>query len=215
MQEMYKHRPWVAMQDEKQLAATRRMALFPDKAEVLFIAKDVWVVRFQIVSHVTSIFLFPRIYSPSSVWKASCAYSPASLHSSKNSSTGSLPSSRSPLQKSGPFACRYSLRAYCVLFYVSSLIPTSSRPESIIAPYLTTLQARLRDEGIRVGSYPVLQEGVYVSLIGSDQKRVREIGAEVEKEIMGNMVTEEEVVKKKEGADALKREEGYSEGGKL
>jgi hypothetical protein len=100
-------------------------------------------------------------------------------------------------------------------FYVSALIPTSSRPESIIAPYLTTLQARLRDEGIRVGSYPVLQEGVYVSLIGSDQKRVREIGAEVEKEIMGNMVTEEEVVKKKEGADALKRGEGYSEGGKL
>ena len=41
---------------------------------------------------------------------------------------------------------------------------------------------------------------MYVSLIGSDQKRVREIGEEVEREIMGNMVTEEEVVRKKECA---------------
>lgn len=75
-----------------------------------------------------------------------------------------------------------------------------SRPESIIAPYLTTLQARLKNEGIRVGSYPVLQEGVYVSLIGSDEQRVREIGREVEKEIMGNMVTEEQVLQHKKQA---------------
>jgi hypothetical protein len=77
-----------------------------------------------------------------------------------------------------------------------------SRPESIIAPYLTTLQARLKNEGIRVGSYPVLQEGVYVSLIGSDEQRVREIGREVEKEIMGNMVTEEEVLQHKKQTGA-------------
>ena len=76
-------------------------------------------------------------------------------------------------------------------------LTTDSRPESIIALYLTTLQARLKDEGIRVGSYPVLQEGVYVTLIGSDQRRVKEIGREVEKEIMGNIVPDEVVVQKK------------------
>jgi hypothetical protein len=49
MAEMNKHRPWVATQNEQQRAATRRMALFPDKAEVLFIAKDVWVVRVTLI----------------------------------------------------------------------------------------------------------------------------------------------------------------------
>jgi hypothetical protein len=41
---------------------------------------------------------------------------------------------------------------------------------------------------------------VYVSLIGSDQQRVREIGKEVEREIMGNMVTEAEVLQQKKEA---------------
>jgi hypothetical protein len=30
--------------EEEQKKATRRMALFPEKAEVLFIGKDIWVV---------------------------------------------------------------------------------------------------------------------------------------------------------------------------
>jgi hypothetical protein len=32
-----------------------------------------------------------------------------------------------------------------------------SLPESSIAPYLTELQKRVKEEGIRVGSYPLLQ----------------------------------------------------------
>jgi hypothetical protein len=36
---------------------------------------------------------------------------------------------------------------------------------------------------------------------------VRQVGEEVEREIMGNVVTEEEVVKKKEGVEAMKRRE--------
>ena len=45
MHEMSKHR-WasLAQQNPEQRAARERMALFPDNAEVLFIAPDVWVV---------------------------------------------------------------------------------------------------------------------------------------------------------------------------
>jgi molybdenum cofactor synthesis domain-containing protein len=73
----------------------------------------------------------------------------------------------------------------------------TSQPESIIAPFLTNLQRRVQADGIRVGSYPVLKEGVYVSLIGSDEARVRAIAEEVERETTGRIVSEEEVCKKK------------------
>ena len=42
------------------------------------------------------------------------------------------------------------------------------RVESLIAPYLTTLQTRLKPNGIQVGSYPILGQGVFVSLVGRD-----------------------------------------------
>lgn len=52
-------------------------------------------------------------------------------------------------------------------------------PESSIAPYLTSLQDRVKAEGIKVGSYPQLHAGVTVSLIGKDKRRVLELGQEV------------------------------------
>jgi len=66
-------------------------------------------------------------------------------------------------------------------------------PESSIAPYLTELQKRVKEEGIRVGSYPLLMQGVFVSLIGQDEGRVREVGREVEGRTQGRAVTEQEV----------------------
>jgi hypothetical protein len=66
-------------------------------------------------------------------------------------------------------------------------------PESSIAPYLTSLQKRVKEEGIRVGSYPVLMKGVCVSLIGRDETRIRELGMEVEENIQGKAVTEQEI----------------------
>jgi len=44
MGEMNKYRPWVATQNTEQRAATQRMALFPENAEVLFVGRDLWVV---------------------------------------------------------------------------------------------------------------------------------------------------------------------------
>lgn len=54
-------------------------------------------------------------------------------------------------------------------------------PESSIAPYLSSLQKRVYEEGIRVGSYPGAQlgTGVTISLIGKDKERVLELGKEV------------------------------------
>jgi len=65
----------------------------------------------------------------------------------------------------------------------------------VIAPYLTELQARVKKEGIRVGSCkfnclahsiaarlipdPFLYKGVHVSLIGHDVERIKELGKEV------------------------------------
>ena len=68
-----------------------------------------------------------------------------------------------------------------------------SLPESSIAPYLTELQKRVKDEGVRVGSYPLMNKGVFVSLIGQNEGRVRELGKEVEGQTEGRVVTEQEV----------------------
>lgn len=66
----------------------------------------------------------------------------------------------------------------------------TAKPESVIAPFLTELQARVKKEGIRVGSYPYLYSGVHVSLIGHDVERVKELGQEVVKELEGKVVSE-------------------------
>lgn len=74
-------------------------------------------------------------------------------------------------------------------------------PESSIAPYLTELQARTKGDGIRVGSYPLLLHGVYVSLIGQDAQAIQTLAEEVAKKLDGRLVTDEEareMVKQKE-----------------
>jgi hypothetical protein len=64
----------------------------------------------------------------------------------------------------------------------------------LIAPYLTELQKRVKEEGIRVGSYPLRTKGVFVSLIGLNEGRIRELGEEVEAETQGKVVNDEEEV---------------------
>ncbi|TXT13343.1 hypothetical protein VHUM_00710 [Vanrija humicola] len=72
-------------------------------------------------------------------------------------------------------------------------------PESKIAPYLTELQTRVKKEGIRIGSYPYLYQGVHVSLIGHDVERVKELGREVVEKVEGKVVSEGEL-----GADPIR-----------
>ncbi|KAL0946196.1 hypothetical protein HGRIS_012457 [Hohenbuehelia grisea] len=162
MEEMMRHRPWAATQNEQQREATRRMALFPNAAEVLFIAKDIWV---PVVRLEGKLCIFPGI--------------PTLFQKMLTGLTPFLPL---------PPASQRPLRLQIF----------TSRAESMIAPYLTSLQARLRPHGIQVGSYPVLGQGVYVSLIGSDRPRVEETAREVEAEVGGRVVSEEEVLKQRE-----------------
>merc|ERR1719487_380503 len=63
-------------------------------------------------------------------------------------------------------------------------------PESSIAPFLTSLQERVKKEMIRVGSYPKLMQGVDVSLIGKDESRLKELAEEVVKELKGELVAQ-------------------------
>jgi molybdopterin-biosynthesis enzyme MoeA-like protein len=44
MAELIKHRSWVHTQNEEQKRARERMALFPANAELIFVARDIWVV---------------------------------------------------------------------------------------------------------------------------------------------------------------------------
>lgn len=62
-------------------------------------------------------------------------------------------------------------------------------PESSIAPFLTKLAAKTKQEGIRVGSYPKLFQGVDVSLIGKDESRLKELAQEVVEELEGEVVS--------------------------
>ena len=82
----------------------------------------------------------------------------------------------------------------------------------MIAPYLTALQARLKPHEIQVGSYPVLSKGVFVSLIGRDLNNgsngtkkiwLADVAREVEKEVGGRVVSEEEVAAQKKECVAL------------
>lgn len=90
--------------------------------------------------------------------------------------------------------------------------PSCRRAESLIAPYLTQLQERLRPHNVQVGSYPILYKGVFVSLIGrgSPQEgaiQLNEIAKEVEGEIGGRILTDEEVVEHKRLAESKFKEE--------
>ncbi|KAJ8515143.1 hypothetical protein ONZ45_g7399 [Pleurotus djamor] len=162
MDEMIRHRPWAATQNEEQREATRRMALFPADAEVLFVAKDIWV---PVVRLEGKLCIFPGI--------------PTLFQRMLTALTPFLPL---------PPASERPMRVQIF----------TSRPESLIAPYLTALQNRMTPLGIQVGSYPVLAQGVYVSLIGRNRDQVESTAKEVEQEVGGTIVTDEEVKKLKE-----------------
>jgi len=171
MSELSRQRRWIGTQNEQQRAASRRMALFPDKAEVIFVAPDIWV---PVVRLEGKLCVFPGI--------------PTLFQKMLNNLTPFLPL---------PPASERPLRIQVF----------TERAESMIAPYLTSLQKRLKPHGIQVGSYPILYKGVFVSLIGRDLDAksengegkvwLAEVAREVEKEVGGRVVSEEEVAAQK------------------
>ncbi|KAJ7594269.1 MoaB/Mog domain-containing protein [Mycena floridula] len=175
MDEMNKHAPWVANQNASQRHCYEKMALFPEQAEVLFVQPDIWV---PVVRLEGKLCILPGI--PALFQRLLRGLTPYLLLP---------PSIERPMR--------------IQIF--------TKQSESMIAPYLTTLQARMKKHGIQVGSYPVVgQAGVFVSLVGRDQHLhqdpqlprtwLAQAAYEVEKELEGRIVTEEEVAKKKEEA---------------
>ncbi|KAF5348786.1 hypothetical protein D9756_009764 [Leucocoprinus leucothites] len=179
--EMTKHRPWVQQQNEEQRTATLRMALLPEgnETEILFVGEDLWVPVVRLKGRLCVLPGIPGLFHK--LLRLLTPYIPLP------------PKSERPLR--------------IQIF--------TDRAESLIAPYLTSLQARLKPNGIQVGSYPILGQGVFVSLIGRDlptpassddngngkaQARIwlAEVAREVEKEVGGKVVSEEEVALKRE-----------------
>ena len=85
----------------------------------------------------------------------------------------------------------------------------------MIAPYLSSLHERVKPYDIRIGSYPVMTRGVFVSVIGKyrpegpgkDTECLPETGTtleliarEVEREIGGSVLDDVEVAKIKASA---------------
>ncbi|KAJ4490372.1 MoaB/Mog domain-containing protein [Lentinula aciculospora] len=211
LDEMNRHRAWVSTQTHQQREATKRMALFPDRAEVLFVCGDIWV---PVVRLEGKLCVFPGI--PTLFTKMLDGLAPYL-----------------PL----PPASERPLRVQIF----------TERPESMIAPYLTALHARLKKQkaDIQVGSYPVLGKGVFVSLIGRDRNMglpgqgtgiqgqeldskaqfvegkeplarvwLAQIASEVEKEIGGRVVSDEEVMALKRG-DVGEVRRGMEDGDRL
>lgn len=64
-------------------------------------------------------------------------------------------------------------------------------PESNIAPFLGSLQNRVKAEGVRIGSYPKgIGGGVDVSLISQNEARLYELAEECCKELQGEVVAQ-------------------------
>lgn len=81
--------------------------------------------------------------------------------------------------------------------FVAAIFPHAYIPsrllESSIAPFLTSLQERVKGDGVRIGSYPFFGRSVCVSLIGLDKPSILALGEEVAKETNGYIVTEKEL----------------------
>ncbi|KAF9653703.1 Molybdopterin binding protein [Thelephora ganbajun] len=162
MAETNKTRAWVSLQNKEQISAQHRMALFPNKAEILFASPDIWIPVVRLEGKLCVLPGVPMLF-------------------------------RKMLQELAPLL---------------PLPPPHERPfrhqiftnlpEPTIAPFLSSLQERVKDDGVRVGSYPFYGRGVCISLIGLDKESVLVLGEEVARETKGHVVTEEELEEMKQ-----------------
>jgi len=137
--------------------ARKRMALFPENAEVFFPAHDLWV---PVVVANRNVFILPGV---------------------PRLFTTLLSGLRPLIEPCVPPGRRQH-----------RVIIATEEPESVIAPYLTHLQQKVAEEGIKVGSYPKWNDGVKVSLLGRNKERLEELVKEVEEGIKGVRRNEED-----------------------
>ncbi|PRP85984.1 hypothetical protein PROFUN_05755 [Planoprotostelium fungivorum] len=65
--------------------------------------------------------------------------------------------------------------------------------ESNLAPFLTSLQEKVKSKKIKIGSYPEMGVGVNISLIGTDEEILLEAAEQVVKELEGKIVSKGDV----------------------
>ena len=216
LNEATKYRKWTGDQTAEQLTARNRMALFPENAEVIYVAEDIWVVTMPcFCSPMDCTMIFPKACSSPSreimyfPWNSQPVHQnaaqPDTVHSASSKERTTFKNT--------------NLHRVCATFLSPCQFHSGrdfSRPESMIAPYLTSLQKRLKPHDIQVGSYPILFKGVFVSLIGRDLQHknkddpnaegrvwLAEVAQEVEREIGGRIVSDEEVAAQKSGTISL------------
>ena len=107
---MSQHRKDIANQTDEQRAARERMALFPERAEVIYTSSEIWVVRSH--SSFFDTFLTYMLCSRWSDSRGSSASSQAFLGSSNACSMGLHPIYRFRRQMSGHADSKSSLRTY-------------------------------------------------------------------------------------------------------
>lgn len=56
----------------------------------------------------------------------------------------------------------------------------------------------MKNDGVRIGSYPLFGRGVCISLIGLDKSNLSALGEEVAKETDGSVVTERDLEEMKQ-----------------
>ena len=137
--------------------ARKRMALFPENAEIFFPAQDLWV---PVVVANRNVFILPGV---------------------PRLFTTLLKGLRSLIEPCVPPGRRQH-----------RVIIATEEPESVIAPFLTELQKKVGEEGIKVGSYPKWQGGVKVSLLGRNRERLEELVKEVEEGVKGVRANDED-----------------------
>ncbi|KAG6907540.1 hypothetical protein DXG01_008576 [Tephrocybe rancida] len=167
MEALSKNRRLFSHANEQQREAARRMALFPQDAEVIYIGEDIWVVGVPFI-------VLPNGVARGETWWASLCIPGHSVALSTDAN--------------GP-----------------DPIPPSTTEERTTTTDTSLHRDRLQKR-VQVGSYPVIGKGVFVSLIGSDPCGEKEggkplfladIAREVEKEVDGRVVSDEEVAEKK------------------
>jgi len=94
---------------------------------------------------------------------------------------------------------------------------SSPLPESDVAEYLTRLQGRVAERGVKIGSYPKWGKKMNtITLVGNDTEFVESLVEEVERETKGSRVTAEgdTAAEDENSAEAMADAEAQKAGGK-
>ncbi|KAJ3909632.1 MoaB/Mog domain-containing protein [Lentinula edodes] len=197
LDEMNRHRAWVSTQTPQQREATKRMALFPERAEVLFVCGDIWV---PVVRLEGKLCIFPGI--PTLFTKMLDGLAPY---------LPLPPASERPLrvqiftERPESMIAPYLTALHARMKKQKADIQVGSYPVLGKGVFVSLIgrdrNMGLPGQGVLLNSEQRPQPGAQPSEVQEPPARVwlAQIACEVEKEINGRIVSDEEVKILKEG----------------